>query len=1008
MGKLELESKLFNLADDNLFPHMRENLTTMQDQLERCQKALADFLEEKRSAMPRFYFIGDDDLLEILGQAKNPVVIQAHLKKLFQGVNKVEFNDDKSAITAILSSASEKVMLEHHVKINDRVEEWLEQLVAEMKSTLSSLLVQCLNGDLVLERFPSQILCLAEEIKFTNRVETALQNNKLGSVGQSLEDLLSQYTKYDLSTQPLLNLKVKALVLDLVHNMEIISQLEKARVRSRDDWLWRKQVRYYLDPSSKKAVIRMSDAEFAYTYEYQGNAPKLVHTALTDKCYLTLTQAIDMGFGGNPYGPAGTGKTESVKALGQAFGRQVLVFNCDEGIDFQSMGRIFIGLVKCGAWGCFDEFNRLKEDQLSAISQQIQVIQDGIKAKMPTIKLLGRVIDVDFNAGIFVTLNPAGKEYGGRSKLPDNLKALFRPVAMGQPDNDVIAEVILYSEGFKQAKDLARKVVSLFILSRQLLSVQQHYDWGLRALKAVLNTGGKLIQQAKREGVDVTAKMEKEILIKAVRVNTLSKLTYVDTKRFLALIGDVFPGVESSDIAGGELEAAIREVMVKKPFNLEVDETQIRKMLQLKEALDQRMGCVIVGPSGCGKSTVWRVLQAALIKCGRPVLTHVMNPKSMPRQQLLGTMDLDTREWSDGVLTDAARQVVKEPPEVNSWVVCDGDIDPEWIESLNSVLDDNHLLTLPNGERISFGSNVNFLFETHDLRFASPATVSRMGMIFLSDEDVNLRRLVAKWLNQQEEENRLALTGWIDDLFYKALKVVLQKDMVVDTTMVGTVLNGLSQVADARSKGEFVCGLIRGLGGNLSIADRVNFAKEIFQWAGERPPDIGAPLDCYYAGGSFQALVTERGGHEGRIQIEDIGNGAVVSTVSVQRTLRQLEPWIERMEPFILVGPEGCGKDMIIHHAFRKRRNTNIATLHCNARTTAEHVITKIAQTCSLFSSPEGRVYRPRDGERLVLYLKDINLPKPDQYNTCMLIAFLQQVIMNRKPKLSLLTHPPG
>lgn len=74
----------------------------------------------------------------------------------------------------------------------------------------------------------------------------------------------------------------------------------------------------------------MCDAEFYYTYEYQGNAAKLVHTPLTDKCYLTLTQGMHMGLGGNPYGPAGTGKTESVKALGGLFGRQVLVFNCDE------------------------------------------------------------------------------------------------------------------------------------------------------------------------------------------------------------------------------------------------------------------------------------------------------------------------------------------------------------------------------------------------------------------------------------------------------------------------------------------------------------------------------------------------------------------------------------------------------------------------------------------------------------------------------------------------------
>jgi dynein heavy chain 2 len=225
-----------------------------------------------------------------------------------------------------------------------------------------------------------------------------------------------------------------------------------------------------------------------------------------------------------------------------------------------SMVRIFIGIVKCGAWGCFDEFNRLKEDQLSAISQQIQIIQDAIKMRVSPIQLLGRSIDVNFNSGIFVTLNPAGKGYGGRSRLPDNLKALFRPVAMGAPDNELIAEVSLVTEGFSQSKDLASKIVSLFKLSKQLLSAQQHYDWGLRALKAVLNSGGRLIQSYQKQGAAVDSQTENEILIKAVRVNTLSKLTYADTLKFLALIGDVFPGVNSSDITGGELETAIKEV----------------------------------------------------------------------------------------------------------------------------------------------------------------------------------------------------------------------------------------------------------------------------------------------------------------------------------------------------------------------------------------------------------------------------------------------------------------
>jgi dynein heavy chain 2 len=381
-----------------------------------------------------------------------------------------------------------------------------------------------------------------------------------------------------------------------------------------------------------------------------------------------------------------------------------------------------------------------------------------------------------------------------------------------------------------------------------------------------------------------------------------------------------------------------------------------------------------------------------MIKCGQAVITHVMNPKSMPRERLLGRMDLDTREWFDGVLTDAARKVVREPAEVSSWIICDGDVDPEWIESLNSVLDDNHLLTLPNGERISFGPNVNFLFETHDLKFASPATVSRMGMIFLSDDDLDRSRIVQRWLSMFSQELRLSMSAWVDELFYKALDNVLRIDgYILDTTLVGTIMNGLSQVKGAKSKQEFLCGLVRGLGGNLGMAEREVFARDLFSLAGERAP--GALLDCYADVSSLMTFSPSRLSAADALDIHELGETIVVPTVAVQRTLATLESWILNMEPFILVGPEGCGKSMIIQHAFRQKRNMSIATLHCNAQTSADDIINKISQTCSLFSSAEGRVYRPRDCERLVLYLKDINLPRPDMYNTCQLIAFLQQLI---------------
>ena len=185
-----------------------------------------------------------------------------------------------------------------------------------------------------------------------------------------------------------------------------------------------------------------------YSWEYGGVPSRLVHTPLTDKCFLVLSHAVKNGLGGNPYGPAGTGKTETVKELGSLVGRHVLVFNCDEGLDVKSMSKIFMGLCRSGAWGCFDEFNRLSESVLSAISMDIQTIQLQLMQRANTVTLQGVDNELSPFTAIFVTLNPAGKGYGGRRKLPDNLKSLFRPIAMSRPDNNIIATVMLFAEGF--------------------------------------------------------------------------------------------------------------------------------------------------------------------------------------------------------------------------------------------------------------------------------------------------------------------------------------------------------------------------------------------------------------------------------------------------------------------------------------------------------------------------------------------------------------------------------
>ncbi|XP_071781183.2 cytoplasmic dynein 2 heavy chain 1 [Centroberyx gerrardi] len=1000
MSDVQRDSRVVSLSSR---AGIRNSLVTILDQLQRCQKSLNEFLEEKRSAFPRFYFIGDDDLLEILGQATNPAVIQSHLKKLFAGINSVEFDEQCQHIVAMCSLEGEMVPLRNLIRISNNVEVWLSELSAEMKETLKHLLYECVSagkkGEVDPSRYPSQILCLAEQIQFTEDMERALREQNLQQLEVELNAKLEHYTTVDTSSDDhtnssVLQLKLKALILDIIHNISVVKQLSHTGVSSTDAWAWRKQLRFYMGPD-KCCNIHMVDAQFSYTYEYQGNAAKLVHTPLTDKCYLTLTQAMKMGLGGNPYGPAGTGKTESVKALGGLFGRQVLVFNCDEGIDVKSMGRIFVGLVKCGAWGCFDEFNRLEEAVLSAVSMQIQAIQDSLKHHKHICELLGKEVELDPNSGVFITLNPAGKGYGGRQKLPDNLKQLFRPVAMSRPDNELIAEVILYSEGFKDGEILGRKLVAIFNLARELLTPQQHYDWGLRALKTVLKGCGSLLQQQRRSQ-DKNKIQESGLVVQALRLNTMSKLTFADSSRFDALVRDVFSGVNFTDVEDQTLMHALDQVY--KEARLELIPSQLKKALELYEQLRQRMGAVIVGPSGAGKSTLWRMLRAALSKTGKVVKQYTMNPKAMPRQQLLGHIDMDTREWADGVLTHSARHVVREPQEVSSWIVCDGDIDPEWIESLNSVLDDNRLLTMPSGERIQFGPNVNFLFETHDLSCASPATISRMGMIFLSDEDTDVGALVKSWLRGQPEECRSNLENWLGDYFHRALDWVLkQNDFVVETSLVGTVLNGLSHLSAVTERGQFIVSLLRGLGGNLHLKTRQEFAKELLSWARESPPDQRKPLDTYFDpdSGRLAAYTLQRPDGLSLDQLSHTHTLPVIETPDMQRGLQCFSQWLtaQHRQPFMVVGPEGCGKGMLLRYAFSRLRSTQVAVVHCSAQTSSRHVLQKLSQTCLLLSSNTGRAYRPKDCESLVLYLKDINLPKPDKWGTSNLIAFLQQVL---------------
>ncbi len=558
---------------------IQKSLERLADLLTKIQKALGEYLERERSSFPRFYFVGDEDLLEIIGNSKEILRIMKHLKKMFAGISTIMLSEDLSQIEGMASREAEEVRFKNPILFKDypKINDWLTKLEAEMRVSLAQLLcdavaeLQSFYGTVSplpqdqfmgwLEKYPAQLVVLAVQVVWTASVEGALESSQpldgpLDTVREAL-DLLADVVLTELT--PVTRRKCEHLITELVHQRDVMRTLIQQRVADNRAFSWLYQMRFYLnrniDNPLERLSIRVADASFPYGWEYLGVPDRLVQTPLTDRCYLTLTQALDNQLGGAPFGPAGTGefghydccarwmltkligKTESVKALGVQLGRFVLVFCCDETFDLQAMGRIFVGLCQVGAWGCFDEFNRLEERILSAVSQEVQSIQQGlallVKNPNTEIELVGKNVKLNQNMGIFITTNP---NYAGRSQLPPNLTKLFRPMAMTRPDRELIAQVMLFSQGFRTAESLASKIVPFFNLCDEQLSPQPHYDFGLRALKAVLASAGILKRErllaSTNEGVDASvlsdATSEQVIVIQSVTETIVPKLVADD------------------------------------------------------------------------------------------------------------------------------------------------------------------------------------------------------------------------------------------------------------------------------------------------------------------------------------------------------------------------------------------------------------------------------------------------------------------------------------------------
>uniref|UniRef100_A0A667HA36 Dynein axonemal heavy chain 9 n=1 Tax=Lynx canadensis TaxID=61383 RepID=A0A667HA36_LYNCA len=993
-----------NVVEATNKPGLYEKLEGLQSRLHLCEKALAEYLNTKRLAFPRFYFLSSSDLLDILSNGTAPQEVQRHLSKLFDNMAKMEFQLDASEKATkislgMYSKEGEYVAFSEPCDCSGQVEIWLNHVLAHMKATVRHGMTEGVAAyeekprEQWLFDYPAQVALTCTQIWWTTEVgiafarleegyENAMKDYYRKQVVQLktlITMLLGQLSKGDRQ-------KIMTICTVDVHARDVVA---KMIVDNAQAFLWLSQLRHRWDDEAKHCFANICDAQFLYSYEYLGNTPRLVITPLTDRCYITLTQSLHLTMSGAPAGPAGTGKTETTKDLGRALGVMVYVFNCSEQMDYKSCGNIYKGLAQTGAWGCFDEFNRISVEVLSVVAVQVKSIQDAIRDKKQRFSFLGEEIRLNPSVGIFITMNPG---YAGRTELPENLKALFRPCAMVVPDFELICEIMLVAEGFIEARALARKFITLYRLCKELLSKQDHYDWGLRAIKSVLVVAGSL----KRGDPD---RPEDQVLMRSLRDFNIPKIVTDDVPVFMGLIGDLFPALDVPRRRDLNFEALVRKAVVE--LKLQAEDNFVLKVAQLEELLAVRHSVFVVGNAGAGKSQVLKSLHKThQIMKRRPVWVD-LNPKAVTNDELFGIINPATREWKDGLFSSIMRELANITHDGPKWILLDGDIDPMWIESLNTVMDDNKVLTLASNERIPLSPTMRLLFEISHLRTATPATVSRAGILYINPTDLGWNPPVSSWIDKREVQTERAnltilfdkyLPTCLDTLrtrFKKTIPIPEQSMVQMLCYLLECLLTTEDIPADCPKETYelyFVFAAIWAFGGAMAQDQLADHREEFSKWwlaqfKTVKFPSQGTIFDYYIDPETKKFEPWSRLIPQFEFDPEMPLQACLVPTGETVRVCYFLERLLERRRPVMLVGTAGVGKSVLV--------GTKLASLDAEeylVQNVPFNYYTTSAMLQAVLEKPlekkAGRNYGPPGNKKLIYFIDDMNLPEVDAYGT--------------------------
>lgn len=590
-------------------------LSKIQKNTDDINRGIYSSLDSMRSRCNRLYFVPNSELIRSIHTS---TCIASLIASIFNIANLVIENEMIVAIVGKTGSQEEIVKLDVSVKLDAPIDEIINKFDASLKSTLKNTFLKKVYGsdtqkiDIIEE--------LVSEFKYFNNksIEASYRIERLYEYSKKFPDILKIFPRLKLTD----------------------TQAD----------------------SIEKLAVYMNDTP--YLFEYYPPTD-FIFTFLTAKIFASISLSKNM-CGVILYGPSGTGKTESVKYYCRTIGRPLFVFCCNENCDFSSLKNIIIGCALTGSYICFDEFNRLKKDVMSSVTELIFEKRSEIK--------------------VFLTMNLG---YVGRYELPKTLKSIFGEILV---DNQDIKDIIYYYTKSYKLYDLIRNLKSE-------CSQNTCYDFGLRAVRSIFDMSLNNSEDTKEYGSE-----DQYIFIRNAVFFFMSTLQDSDKNILIQNIKNIF-GLKLSEL---NLNLSLESIF--------------------KKALSFKNGVIVFG--GCGKSSLIKTVAIdklnGWVNSGK---VYRYNPLNLMcyNDSIFGSIDGTTKEWKDSVFLKDLRASLNDITE--KWFIFDGPIRSTWIEDFNSILDDNRQLCLVSGERIRIPPSFKFIFETDSIEEATPATLTRVFLI---------------------------------------------------------------------------------------------------------------------------------------------------------------------------------------------------------------------------------------------------------------------------------------